>query len=325
MVETGHAGPLGHGGVKEPGRVAIEEPDRAAIKEVDFRNPVRPGLSVETFALAELRRRVPAAALAQPQRLDFHQIFLITSGHGRYTVDFVDHECGPGTLLWLRPNQVQENAAAPGLDGHAVLFTPAFLPPSQVLRGLLEDQYETAVWHLDAPEALRTLTATVVQLAEDYATACGMSVPAGHTTATPPLGIELLRHQLTVLLLRIAALPTPPGAAEPGAVPDETYLRFRREVEQHFHRTRQVEDYAQFLGYSAKTLNRACQAATGHTAKQVVDRRVVLEAKRLLAHTDLTAAAIAQRLGFTEATNFGKYFTHHTGMPPGDFRTGHTG
>jgi AraC-like DNA-binding protein len=309
MVDTGHVG----------------TPGRGAIKELGFRNPVHPGLSVETFTLAELRRRVPAATLTQPQRLDFHQIFLITSGHGHHTVDFVDHECRPGTLLWLRPNQVQENTAAPGLDGRVVLFTTGFLPPSPVLRGLMEDQYETLVWQLLAPETQRTLTATVGQLAEDYATACGMSVPAGHTTATPPLGIELLRHQLTVLLLRIAALPTPPGAAQPTAVADETYLRFRREVERHFHRTRQVEDYAQRLGYSSKTLNRACQAATGHTAKQVVDRRAVLEAKRLLVHTDLTATAIAHRLGFTEATNFGKYFTHHAGVTPGEFRAGHTG
>jgi AraC-like DNA-binding protein len=233
-------------------------------------------------------------------------------------VDFTDHDCGPGTLVWLRPGQVTQPPTAPsGLDGHAVLFAPAFPPRTKTLRQLLDDEYDTAVWQL-APQAHTTVSATVRQLAEDYATACGMSAPVGPGTVTPPLGIELLRHQLTVLLLRIAALPRPPGTHDAGG--DETYLRFRRELESRFHQTRQVEGYARLLGYSAKTLNRVCRTATGRSAKQVVDGRVVLEAKRLLAHTDLPAATIGHRLGFTEATNFGKFFVHHVGVTPGEFR-----
>jgi AraC-like DNA-binding protein len=47
---------------------------------------------------------------------------------------------------------------------------------------------------------------------------------------------------------------------------------------------------------------------------------VLLEAKRLLAHTDRTVLSIATRLGFTEASNFGKFFTRHTGVTPLEFR-----
>ena len=37
-------------------------------------------------------------------------------------------------------------------------------------------------------------------------------------------------------------------------------------------------------------------------------------------HTDLPAAAIGGRLGFTEPTNFGKFFQRETGESPGAFR-----
>ncbi len=45
-----------------------------------------------------------------------------------------------------------------------------------------------------------------------------------------------------------------------------------------------------------------------------------LEAKRLLVHTEMPISAIAQRLGFDEATNFTKFFRSIEGCTPGDFR-----
>jgi len=64
----------------------------------------------------------------------------------------------------------------------------------------------------------------------------------------------------------------------------------------------------------------APRAATGRSAKQLADDRVALQAKRLLAHSDLPVAAVSRALGFSEPTNFGKFFTRATGRTPGEFR-----
>jgi AraC-like DNA-binding protein len=82
-------------------------------------------------------------------------------------------------------------------------------------------------------------------------------------------------------------------------------------------------DYAQRLGYTVKTLTRACGAATGQPVRHVVDARVALEARRLPAHTDEPVATIARRLGFPEPADFGKFFTRHTGVTFGAFRQVH--
>ncbi|MFD5825136.1 helix-turn-helix transcriptional regulator, partial [Lentzea sp. NPDC060358] len=92
------------------------------------------------------------------------------------------------------------------------------------------------------------------------------------------------------------------------------------ELERAFTRSRNAAEYAAAIGYSARSLNRICLAATGRTAKALIDARVALEAKRLLAHTDLSSAAIGHRLGFSEATNFTKFFLRETGTSPGAFR-----
>jgi AraC-like DNA-binding protein len=51
---------------------------------------------------------------------------------------------------------------------------------------------------------------------------------------------------------------------------------------------------------------------------------VTLEAKRLLAYSDLPVAAIGHQLGFTEPTNFGRFFVRETGLTPGEFRLSET-
>src|SRR5271170_8023871 len=60
--------------------------------------------------------------------------------------------------------------------------------------------------------------------------------------------------------------------------------------------------------------------AAGVAAKEYIDRRVLLEAKRLLAHGDQPAAKIAARLGFSSATNFSKFFRQRAGTSPLAFR-----
>ena len=78
--------------------------------------------------------------------------------------------------------------------------------------------------------------------------------------------------------------------------------------------------YAQRLGYTTRTLARATADAAGVSPKIFIDARVLLEAKRLLVHTDLSVGRIAIHLGFSEPTNFTKFFCRHAGVSPEAFR-----
>ncbi|GAB3975042.1 hypothetical protein GCM10027615_41700 [Plantactinospora veratri] len=54
----------------------------------------------------------------------------------------------------------------------------------------------------------------------------------------------------------------------------------------------------------------------------MIDERVALQARRLLAATDLSVAEVGRRLGFPEPTNFGRFFHREVGHSPGAFRAG---
>jgi AraC-like DNA-binding protein len=131
----------------------------------------------------------------------------------------------------------------------------------------------------------------------------------------------LLRSQVQSLLMRLwldAAASEADQRIEPVVL--RRYRRFRAAVERDFMRWHGVATYADRLGCSQKSLTRAALDVSDRTAKAVITDRLVLEAKRLLAHSLLPVAGIGDQLGFGEATNFVKFFRRETGLTPGDFR-----
>ncbi|MEU7475060.1 helix-turn-helix domain-containing protein [Lentzea sp. NPDC042327] len=271
------------------------------LAEFGFSNPDRPRLGLEVLDLAQLRGRLSENTLLQVHRTDFHQLFAITAGRGSCMVDFVDHPCAPGTVLHVSPGRVLRLPAG-ALKAHAVLFTPAFPPPLDGARPLLSP-FGPVRWQVPAGDRA-ALDRSARDLRAEYRRVVGSGEP-----------VDLLRQLAGVLLLRVAWLP-----ADTGGPGDPRFERFQQELERSFARSRNAADYAARVGYSLRGLNRICVAATGRSAKALIDARVALEAKRLLVHTDLSAAAIGHRLGFSEATNFAKFFTREAGVSPGAFR-----
>ncbi|GIJ79057.1 AraC-type DNA-binding protein [Micromonospora phaseoli] len=231
--------------------------------------------------------------------LDRELIVLTTGGHGLAEVDFRALPCRPGTLLRVRAGQVLR-CAVPRLTATVVRWHP------EALHGLDVDD-DVPTWVQLAGEDEDAVINEVSQLTVDSRRHQGT-----------PAARSLLRHQLSVLLLRLGMLPS--GAGRVARPEEDTFHRLRREVERGYQHTRRVEDYADRLGCSVRTLTRACLAVSGRSAKQVVDERVALQASRLLAATDEPIARIGRQLGFSEPTNFGRFFTREVGVSPGAFR-----
>ncbi|WSL21090.1 helix-turn-helix domain-containing protein [Streptomyces sp. NBC_01283] len=131
------------------------------------------------------------------------------------------------------------------------------------------------------------------------------SAPAADTSTELP---EIL---LSALIARLRPPHTEARSTNP------VFRLFRSSVEAHFRAHHDAGHYARALGYAPRTLSRAVQQVTGRTAKAYIVDRLVLEAKRLLAHDHLTAAQCAGTLGFPDASNFSVFFRNATGMRPG--------
>ncbi|WP_030989448.1 helix-turn-helix domain-containing protein [Streptomyces sp. NRRL S-1813] len=291
--------------MRQEGRDPVPE-----IREVAFSAPAGRPTGVEVMTLAELRARADACQLSAPHRPGFHHLLMLDSGRLVHSVDFREHVLAPGDLLWSRPGQVQHFGDLTGAEGRLVLFEAGFLDPATAAAARIEDWYGPPVRRPEGAAA-RGVDEAMRQLHGEFGALGGLPLE---------IHLDVLRHLLAVLVLR---------AAYPGGEPDgdgsctasAAYLRFRDAVERGFTRSRRVADYARSLGYAPRTLSRATEASAGVGAKEFIDRRVALEAKRLLAHGDQSAARIADRLGFADATNFSKFFQRQTGTTPIAFRT----
>ncbi|GGW79063.1 transcriptional regulator [Streptomyces lucensis JCM 4490] len=267
------------------------------------------GVGMQIGPLGSDRTWHADAPLHRVHRIDFHVVMLFTGGPVRHMIDFAEYEAAAGDLLWIRPGQVHRFARGSEYRGTVLTMQPGFLPRSTVeATGLY--RYDLPPLLHPGPAQLAALRAALEQLRREY-----------EDTATLPLSLHtaVLRHTLTAFLLRLAHLAA--GSAQaPRRPADSTFTLFRDAVEQGFATQHSVSAYADALGYSRRTLVRAVRAATGETPKGFIDRRVVLEAKRLLAHTDMPIGRVGAAVGFPDAANFSKFFQLHTGVTPVAFR-----
>ena len=95
---------------------------------------------------------------------------------------------------------------------------------------------------------------------------------------------------------------------------------FRRLVETHFREHLPIEHYAQCLSISAAHLNALCRRLAGVSALQLINQRLLLEAKRNLVYTGMTVQEVSDQLGFSEPAYFSRFFKRGTGQPPKAFR-----
>jgi AraC-like DNA-binding protein len=277
--------------------------NQSHLKVVDFENARLNAVGVELMTLAQLRQRVPAEQLARPERVNFHIIFIVTQGSGSHTIDFVEHALQVGSLVCIYPGQVHQWQLGKLIDGHLLIFSPAALRS-----GLVLDNWPSCS-HLSA-EALAEYCQTLLQLSHD--------ADAFHAHT---LDIALIHQGLGYLLLRIARGHARHSTAQTQEQSSPSIYRlFIQALETDFRHTRGVQHFTHKLGYSASTLSRACLIAEGRTPKVIIDQRVALEAQRLLAHTNYNILQISHQLGFSEPTNFVKFFVRLIGSTPTAFR-----
>ena len=293
------------------------------IKRLQFKHTEDEKLDCELLTIDDLRTRVPRADYHRTTRADFFRLIAVTAGTTRPMVDFASLQASAKHWLLVRPGQSLRYDFSGKWTGWMVIFRPESLSNSQ--RTNARDELDLLArienmpvqWQLNAQQSAHAHQALDV-MHQDYL-----------QSASPLERNALVRFQLAGMLLRLSLWQSQKlGHGDPEKSSDVSALahfkRFRQLLEKDFARQHQVQHYAGELGLSERTLNRASTAGAGVSAKDLIARRLCLEAKRLLAHTASPVQAIAFDLGFDEATNFVKFFKRVEGVTPTDFRREHS-
>jgi len=259
-----------------------------------------------------------------PHRLAFHEIMLVTDGEGTLDLDGTQIEVAPYRLCITAPGEIRSwRLRGERLDGlvaffEAELFNEFFADPAFV------DKFPVL-----AMEARRRSIPLSRKRFERLADIVGGM--QDELRSVRPDSSHVLRAQNYLLLTEVqrscgGAHPIPPASAMPPAPSIKARalaLRFSAMVEQRFLCDDSVADYAASLGVTPRHLNNCAVLAAGATAGEIIQKRLHLEARRLLLNTDMAVVEIAQALNFSDASYFNRFFKRHAGTTPRSFRMQH--
>lgn len=199
------------------------------------------------------------------------------------------------------------------LEGQIVLFTEDFLllAPSDFMV-----LHELSFFHSleDTPEF-------VLQSEERTAMELLFRSIAGEYQENKFRSDSVLRAYLHILLVQMQRIcTTRRGEAETNRAVPSLVRHFKQLITRQFMVERSVQVYAKQLGVTVAHLNNIVKSITGQTPGRLIRQEVVIEAKRLFAHTEMTAAEVGYRLGFHDPSYFSRFFQREVGMNTMQFR-----
>lgn len=132
-------------------------------------------------------------------------------------------------------------------------------------------------------------------------------------------------EMLRVLLKRFIILCTRIAEDRQGVVRDnglqfETIRKFYVLVDTHFKEKKQVQEYADMLNKSPKTLANILSAYDQPSAIRIIHNRIQAEAERLLLYSSKSSKEIALFLGFEDQATFSRFFKNATGLSATEYR-----
>lgn len=266
----------------------------------------------EIVDIAELCKEIPET-LATTHRIGFYNIIWFQEGSPTHIFDFKPVKIVPDTLLFLNKDTVQRFDNKTPFEAKAILFTDSFFcktdADTKFLKNsiLFNDLFSVSQVHVSGQvKVFADLLGLMAEELQNNKDNYQADVLQNLLHNFLLLGERARRKQNFVEIKKGADL--------------EYVMLFKDYLEEHYRKQKQVSYYARQISITEKRLNQATTKVLAKTPKELIDDRVMLEAKRLLAHTSQNVKEIGFNLGFEEPTNFIKYFKKHAFSTPVEFR-----
>ena len=284
------------------------------MKDIIKKYRFKEGFNLE-FEILDLPERLESKGdlMTVPHRAQFYHILWIEKGEGTHFVDFNPINIEDNTILFIPRNCVNMYDAKGWYQGKAIIFTDSFFCKNnqdvQYLNTtmLFSDLYDRTKIKVNPGFSDLKVFFNIIE--------------TEYKRNPDSAKYHILHNMLHVFLLQAEREMRKQGFKElkPSANLDYLLL-FKDLLEKNFREEKSVNKYASELSISDKQLHKAITSLLDKTPKQIIDERVLLEAKRLLVHSNESIKEVAYELGYDEPTNFIKYFRKHIGSTPSEFR-----
>ncbi|MGU3377150.1 helix-turn-helix domain-containing protein [Chryseobacterium sp. M5A1_1a] len=103
-------------------------------------------------------------------------------------------------------------------------------------------------------------------------------------------------------------------------IPNKNAVEFQKLLEMYFKSEKELLFYSDKLNITNNTLSKAVKKEFAKTPSQLLNERIILEAKKLLHLTYRSIKEVASELGFSDEFYFSRYFKKSVGCSPKKYR-----
>ena len=277
---------------------------------IDARDP---GITIERLCMKDLRSLMAETFEVDKavHRHDGHSFFLLETGRVNLEIDFESYTIYGPSIIYVHPDQVHSTTAS--------------------------DDVIIVSWALSNdninPEYLKLLAdiTPAIPLALDNETFAIFSEVVNFCLKLFEQKSNKLYHSLlkdscsTLVALVISQYLKLAKPADKLSRFEILTKAFRELLEQNYTTTKRPADYAEKLNISIPYLNECIKNATGFSVSHHIQQRVILEAKRLLSHSNQSVKEIAAALGYDDYPYFSRLFTKIVGISALAFRNKNLG
>ena len=236
---------------------------------------------------------------------------LVETGTAEFVVDCHSYIVGKGDMLLVAPRmsvKLMKKSSDFGTCGLCMepFFFDSLSIGNYVYKRLYNSSHTTYVLRLEDSDTVhirKTLDLTSHYLTSDH--------PA-----------EMAGSLVNFLLLQITEIFHSQNVHPAGRVKhsDALFRLFRKLLAENYRKEHELQFYADSLHISQTYLSRVIRQISGKTVNNYIAEALYTDARRLLVFTDLTVKEIAEQLGFSDQSSFGKFFKKKSETSPANFR-----
>ena len=256
-----------------------------------------------------------SGATGRPHRHDYYTVLWVRKARGVHHIDFRDYDLLPHSLFFVTPGQVHQLEFKEKPKGVVILFTEDFLQQAGISAQFITNLH----LFLDCDEnpPLKVDKHTVGL----FEALCYEMFK--ELEKSDPFSYDIIGANLKLFLIYSQRISDRKPAQTDNLASPSFHLvrRFKELVEQQYRQWHKVSEYSESLSITANHLNEVIRENLGTSAKEYVQNRIILEAKRMAYFDDSSAKSIGYELGFDDPAHFGKFFKNCVGESFTSFRS----
>ncbi|TLV02903.1 helix-turn-helix domain-containing protein [Dyadobacter luticola] len=270
-----------------------------------------PILAGELFSMIRMEGTLSyQSELLVPHRKAYYLMVFAKTGTGRHWVDMRPYTIRESAFYFSGPNQLIVKEEAKPIWGTAFAFTAEFLAlqdnASLGRLPLIRNPHNAHELLLNEADAAFTED-LLDKIYKEY------NDPGEWQQ-------RMLTAYLTVLLTYLSRLYTEQFEQDATGTDKLVLKKYHAKIDEHFREMHQVSEYASLLNVSAGHLSEIVKVQSGRPAIAHIHERLVMEARRMLFHTEYSLKEIAYDLGFSDASYFNRFFKRETDLTPAEYR-----